>query len=585
MKSLFVRGCLLTVLLSTFWVANAHAAMSVSLIPSVPPPVPVGAGVVWDATALDAEPGRIWYRFRIRDGFRDFRIIRDYGPDARLIWVPGESEGFYDIEVSARNVRTGETAEAAVLYEVTSRVHESAPVVSETPHPLVWLYSAPPCPAGSRMRVRFRYGDRAVDTPDKPCRQDLSMNFYLAGLRPGTEYSAWHTVYDGAVLTDGPLLSFTTAQVALDLPGYEVIKPHDVQTEGILLQSNILQTTVATDLEGHLVWFYPLYLSSLTRPREGGFFFGVVQDPLADSSYQILREFDVVGQTVRETNAARISEQLVAQGKRPITSFHHEAASMPDGKILALAGTEEMFGDSEEDGLVNVLGDTILVLDENLQVVWAWDSFDHLDPARNATLSETCTPTGGGCPPFYFTEQANDWLHGNSVQLTPDNNLLFSIRHQDWVLKIDYRNGEGSGEIIWRLGSFGDFSINSKEQEPWFSHQHDAHLLSGDSLLVLDNGNVRAASDPSAHSRGQLFTLDEERRSATLVLNFDLGGYSPALGSAQKLSNGNYHFNVGWLPGGKAVTVELDSCGNIVYAIEVGTPVYRSFRMLNIYSP
>ena len=33
-------------------------------------------------------------------------------------------------------------------------------------------------------------------------------------------------------------------------------------------------------------------------------------------------------------------------------------------------------------GTVDVLGDMILVLDRDLQVVWTWDAFDHLDPHR-----------------------------------------------------------------------------------------------------------------------------------------------------------------------------------------------------------
>src|SRR5262249_5782997 len=55
----------------------------------------------------------------------------------------------------------------------------------------------------------------------------------------------------------------------------------------------------------------------------------------------------------------------------------------------------------------------------------------------------------------------NDWLHDNSVDLTPDGNLLLSSRHRDWLIKIDYRNGEGSGKVIWRLGKDGDFRFDS----------------------------------------------------------------------------------------------------------------------------
>ena len=40
------------------------------------------------------------------------------------------------------------------------------------------------------------------------------------------------------------------------------------------------------------------------------------------------------------------------------------------------------------------------------------------------------------------TTLAKDWLHTNSIAYSPaDGNLLISMRHQDWVLKLDYRDG------------------------------------------------------------------------------------------------------------------------------------------------
>ena len=71
---------------------------------------------------------------------------------------------------------------------------------------------------------------------------------------------------------------------------------------------------------------------------------------------------------------------------------------------------------------MDVLGDMILVLDRNLQVVWTWNSFDHFDPHRMATLGETCP--GAGCPPLSLAKHANDWLHGNAVLFTADGDLI-----------------------------------------------------------------------------------------------------------------------------------------------------------------
>src|SRR5207249_3548750 len=101
---------------------------------------------------------------------------------------------------------------------------------------------------------------------------------------------------------------------------------------------------------------------------------------------------------------------------------------------------------------------------------------------------------------------ANDWLHGNAVSLAADGNIVYSARHQDWIIKIDYQNGSGSGDVLWRLGKDGDFRIDSSDPSPWFSHQHDANFEEGEKtnrLLVFDNGNTRRAENDGAHSRGQ----------------------------------------------------------------------------------
>lgn len=432
------------------------------------------------------------------------------------------------------------------------------------------------------MRVRIESPEGVVQqTPDKPCRAGLTQNFYLAGLRGETEYRVRHIISAPSRSEEGPDLSFST-RAAEDFMERTVLQPPGGEA-GILLESPLSAPMMATDLWGNLVWYYPHDITFVTRPDSGGRFFGIVQAE-GDPSQQLVREFDLAGITLRETNAARLNEQLAALGRRrPISGFHHEALRLPDGKILVLASVEQILTNTQGPGPVNVLGDAILVLDANLQLVWAWDSFDHLSAYRAAILGERCG--NGACPALYLDSDANDWLHSNSVQLTPDGNLLVSVRHQDWVIKIDYRNGSGTGGVLWRLGKDGDFTFLSDDPYPWFSHQHDARFIDENTILVFDNGNTRHAEDPTANSRGQVIRIDERQRTATLLLNFDLGAYSFALGSAQKLTNDNYHFELGWTPGDTSISVEVDPEGNSVYGLKASLPRYRTFRMQDMYTP
>jgi hypothetical protein len=220
-------------------------------------------------------------------------------------------------------------------------------------------------------------------------------------------------------------------------------------------------------------------------------------------------------------------------------------------------------------------------------VTWAWDAFDYLDVNRGPTLGETVLPGVVGPASAVPNLPAVDWLHLNAVSWSPgDGNLILSIRNQDWVLKVDYANGAGDGHAIWRLGAGGDFTVNSTDPNPWFSHQHDAHYINDSTIILFDDGNVRQASDPTADSRGQVWKLDEKTMTATLVLNADLGNYSMALGSAQRLSNGDYFFDSGWqgqAPKYLAQSIEVRPDGSKSYVLQANQRAYRSFRTQTLY--
>ena len=568
-------------------ILSAQGGISVALAPSQPS-VPVGTLIRFTAAAQGADV--VWYRFRARKAGTDFKVIRDYGPVSTLDWT-ADQEGSYEMEVFSRDLTSGDIAMDSAIVALVPAVTGQQPVINPTANELVFLYSAAACPPGQRMRAEFQGPDLVIqNTPYKECKLGATMNFYLAGLKADTAYVARYRLDTGTQFSAGPDTPFTTGDARAGLYADTVIQrsPMDV-TQPILLGGPLFSTPVAHDLSGNVIWYGPPGDFTTTRPEPGGRFWGITEEFGGDPSLQTIRKFDLAGTTLLETNAARVSEQLLAQGKRAISAFHHEVRTLPDGRIAALASVEQILTDVQGPGPVDVIGDMIVVLDSSLNVVWTWDTFDNLDPHRAAILGEKCI-ADATCPPYSLAKDANDWTHGNTLAQTPDGNLLYSSRHQDWVIKIAYDAGEGDGHVIWKLGKDGDFQFLSNDTYPWFSHQHDTDFDPDDPtrLLVFDNGNTRVILLNQGYSRGQVLQLNESNRTASLVLNADAGIYSLALGSAQKLSNGNYHFDFGYVidpVGPQAYSVEVDPAGNVLYNARAGTPLYRSFRMTDMYTP
>src|SRR5829696_2010712 len=75
--------------------------------------------------------------------------------------------------------------------------------------------------------------------------------------------------------------------------------------------------------------------------------------------------------------------------------------------------------------------------------------------------------------------------------------------------------------------------------------------------------------------------------TATLVLNAVLGSWAGAVGSAQRLSNGNYAFTLGINgpepPRPPAHLIEVTPDGTKVFDLLVNKTEYRSYRMRTLY--
>jgi hypothetical protein len=555
---------------------------SVSLLPDKPAPQLVGEQITWTAKATDSGDNPV-FQFSVGLTGGALQVVRDFSSHNNFTWAPMQ-EGTYNVQVVVKDGFMGTvTASTVVADTVNSRVTGTNPVITPTANPLVALYSAPPTSA-SAMHVNFRPAADPnapwVSTDTKPCLPGLSTNFLVAGMLPNTTYEMVSVTSQGS----SAVWYFTTGSLPASLKFAEFTVGQTPGAGSDLYQNMVFHMAIgnannavnvlATDLAGRVEWYYDPVTSGLNSTFATSLVPGGTILVLDGTTDLVLKEIDLAGNTLRETNVDALNAQLKARGGPPIRyNLHHDAQRLPDGKTAILADTEKKV-------VVNgthaaYVGDLVLVLDQNFQVTWTWNSFNYLDVNRGPIDESTN-------PPLV------DWLHSNSVAWSPaDGDLIVSMRNQDWVIKIDYAYGTGDGHIVWRLGKDGDFSINSSDSYPWFSHQHDVRYIDNTTLVVFDDGNTRIdQQEPDGHSRGQVLSLNEQTRTATLLVNADLGNYSFALGSAQKLPNGNYVFTSGFLgtmPNVYGQSIEVRPDGTIAYVLQISKYEYRSYRMSNLY--
>jgi arylsulfate sulfotransferase len=592
----------------------AGGQLSVTLKPSLASPQPVGQSLVLTAEVSNDTATALRYRFMIqRPGAATFSMVADFGQANALQWSTLQ-EGSYLIYVQAWDPSIGYTGATVIGFQFTTRITSGKPVVSPSSHPLVAIYSAPPCSAGS-VQVLYRptEGSSFSHSNILPCRAGLSTNFYIGGMIADTSYTMWYRVVNNGQQTWGPPLTFQTGSIPSGFATATVAIPASSSTsrdEDIVLQSFIALEAgqgygksgfppTAYNLRGDIVWYYPTANGNrtyLTRPVPGGAFLVYIHENVPDET--IVREIDLQGDVLRETNAYAISQQLTHLHLPTINWMSHEALRLPNGHTLVLGMTERILTDVQGPGPVDVVGDMIVDLDQNLQVAWTWNTFDHLPNNRAAVLGEVCSSNLAPCGPLNLAATANDWTHCNSLYLMPDGNLVLSVRNQDWVVKINYDNGAGDGAILWTLGNLAQqagtpyFTLTGGTGSwPWFSHQHDFEY-DGTNYELFDNGNTRVSPAPlglgSGNSRGQVYALDETSMVAKQLVSRDLGSYSHAFGSAQTLSNGDYWFGLGALLQNTApldIADEVTDNGvGVSYSVYFPSKAYRSFRLSSLYN-
>ncbi|MBA2407481.1 MAG: aryl-sulfate sulfotransferase [Chitinophagales bacterium] len=258
---------------------------------------------------------------------------------------------------------------------------------------------------------------------------------------------------------------------------------------------------------------------------------------MADSTYEVVKEF------------------FMGNGYFP---DNHEFLIFPNGNRFMFCYDVHPNVDLTQYGGMDsatVIGLVIQELDSSNYVIFEWSSWDHFEIDDMVNWQS-------------ISGSQVDYVHGNSMELDFDGNLLLSSRHLSEITKIDL----STGDIIWRMGGENNqfVFINDIDSPVHFSAQHDFRRLANGHYTMFNNANQMQVQASTVKE----YVLDQEAKTATLVWYYkhpQVNGHyviSNAMGSAQRLPNGNTFINYGLVLDVSQPFprfTEVDSVGNIVW--------------------
>jgi hypothetical protein len=410
-------------------------------------------------------------------------------------------------------------------------------------------------PGAGGARVRVYLDGEEVAVREAPER-DSGRFAFLWGLHAQTTYTA---IAEADVTGGQALMSdevtFTTGSLPPGMPDLTLVSiDEDRAHDGLVIVPVVLderQGYLGIDRTGLPAWYH---IQNYPLEKSGGDL-----KVTTDGRFMIFRPGGIAiiepwGETV--WNEAR--------------EFHHDVTPMPNGDLLTLTRRTELFDVPEFGGEVQVEADGIIQITPEGEVVQEWWTSDHIDHLN--------WPSGLG-----LQAEPLDWTHSNAiVYLEAENRIVLSMRHQWGIMSIDWT----TGDVEWKLGPDGDFTLLDGDESDWFYNQHSPELQPDGTWLLYDNGTERP--NGGMYSRAVRMEVDHQAMTARVAWEHVIPAGTPVQGDADLLDNGNILscaggvLNTGNIP--HLLEATNDEASEIVWdvTIENADSIYRATAIPNM---
>jgi hypothetical protein len=191
---------------------------------------------------------------------------------------------------------------------------------------------------------------------------------------------------------------------------------------------------------------------------------------------------------------------------------------------------------------------------------------------------------------FDMTWPVYDVTHSNSICYDSEQDVLY---YNSRNLNTFYKINHTSGEVIWGLGDYGNFTLYNRwgqERDALFYHAHSVQEVDDNTFILFDNDAFNHTDAGNERSRIVEITVNETAMTACESWSWTAPHeyYSVFYGDADRLPNGN-RLGVFGTPNHPdsdmgARIVELNAAGSIVWEMDFpdskdfGYAVYRAER-------
>ncbi len=247
---------------------------------------------------------------------------------------------------------------------------------------------------------------------------------------------------------------------------------------------------------------------------------------------------------------------------------HHDIELLPNGNILVMAWKIKTILEGEEAGYdisnpneILMPESVIEINPETKEIVWEWDSWDHLVQNHDSTKNNfgDINENPQLIDINYHYDDRGDIMHANGMDYDPSTDLIYlSVNFYSEIWVIDHStttaqaathqggNFNKGGDLVYRFGNPTTYK-NTVGQRLFYNNHFPNILVDGEigagNMLMYMNGNIPENEQSKVYELNlpeNLTLSPDQDNEPKIIWEFtDAELYSPLVSGAVRLANGN----------------------------------------------